>query len=107
MGRVDFPRDQRALRDIYNHRALWSVEDSEGMVRKLMMKGTGEGTTIDVPATGFLVHRQCAMNATPTPTRWDGVFMRGDFAVHFFGFPKAKKEFCVDTVAKGGLLVCF
>jgi len=106
MGRLDFPRDQRALRDIYNRRALWNVEDSEGMVRELM-KGTGEGTTIDAPAAGFLVNRQCAMNATPTPTRWDGVFMRGDFAVHFFGFPKRKKEFCVDTVAKGGLLVCF
>jgi hypothetical protein len=56
---------------------------------------------------GFLVHQQCVMNSAPTPTTWDGVYMHGDFVVHLFGFTSWKKEFCVDTLERGNLLVCF
>jgi len=105
-GRPGFPRDQRALRLIYNLRALSRREDRTNRIEELMRKGTGEGTTTSEQAPGFLVHTQCAMNSTPSLTTWDGVFMYGDFVVHFFGFPSWRKEFCIDAMESGNLLVC-
>eukprot|EP00045_Choanoeca_perplexa_P004896 m.41382 g.41382 ORF g.41382 m.41382 type:complete len:324 (+) comp12827_c0_seq3:94-1065(+) len=96
-GRFAFPRDQKALRDIYNRRA--------GVRMNLALtQPNDQGSSTGLPAPGFVVLRQCSINSTPFISLGQDTFMYGDFAVHFYAMTTVRKSACVRSFAERGVL---
>lgn len=99
-GRPRFPRDQKALRDIFNRRAgAWPALD----LAKTRPMETGT-TPRGASAAGFVVLRQCALNSTPLVSLGQETYFPGDFLIHFYSLSRERKARCVLLLAERGQL---
>eukprot|EP00005_Dracoamoeba_jomungandri_P004590 CAMPEP_0174256366 /NCGR_PEP_ID=MMETSP0439-20130205/5607_1 /TAXON_ID=0 /ORGANISM="Stereomyxa ramosa, Strain Chinc5" /LENGTH=232 /DNA_ID=CAMNT_0015338943 /DNA_START=277 /DNA_END=975 /DNA_ORIENTATION=+ len=97
--RVAFPKDQRALKHIYNIRA------GEKERFSLNKKKVHECGSVSMrPVKGFRFLKQCAMNSSPEVGVREATYAEGDFIVHLFGCKSKSRNALIRALDEGSFV---